>query len=750
MWLSYPKIKLILLGLLVIFSLVKISTLKIDYEVTQFFSKKDNEIIKYKEYVGDFGSDEQLLMVAIENRSGIFDIGFLNRVNSFSDSCKNISKVRKIVSLVNLKELVKTPFGLMPKSFLRFSDARKLTIDSLKIMQDEKWKGWLFSYDGKALIIFIETEKDLTNKEKTFVVNELKRNLKEFDFEATHLAGSLYTEVYYLKMTFFETAKSILTCSTVVIILIIMLFKSFKKIAVILATLFLGIILFYGFLGFINYPLNILSTLFPTLVVIVAISDLIHFMTKFEIEYQKQTNLKVALKTTLKEISVTLFITSLTTMIGLLALLTSQIVPIREFAILGAIGILIAFLLALFIFPILILVFKITESTSIKDASRWPTIVRKVYSIGKDKSTLILSIFIVVFIFSAIGISKLSLNGDLMGAIMNYSPLKKDFYYFEENLNGARALEIIVDIKYPFKISSLETLQEIEKLQKYLNAKKFIGPLISPVNSFKYMNTVYYPNLANNYNLPGDQKKADKYFRKIISLPQVINGELLNADKNRARMYGKMNDIGAVEMNRFITEIENWLVKNSNKNIVSFEFTGSALLIDKMNLSLVRSMGQSLIIAFVLVSLIMFILFKNVKYIVISLLPNIFPLIFVGGILGFFSIEITGAMSLIFTLGFVIAVDDTIHFLSKYKYELSKSSSSEQALKNTMFSTGKAIIITSLVLSLGYISIIISESRESFYHGLLISITLVAALISDLFLLPVLIRKFAKNDYTSR
>ena len=638
----------------------------------------------------------------------------------------------------------------MPKDFLRFSDARKLTIDSLKILTDEKWKGWLFSNDGKALIIFIETIKSLTNKEKTFVVNEIKRHLKEFGFESTHMAGPLYTEIYYLKMTFFETVKSILTCSTVVIILITLLFKSFKKIAIILVTLFLGIILFYGFLGIINYPLNILSTLFPTLVVIVAISDLIHFMTKFENEYQKQTNLKTALKTTLKEISITLFITSITTMIGLLALLTSSIVPVREFAVFGAIGILIAFLLALFIFPILILVIKTTESTSVKTVSQWPVIVGKVYSIGKEKSGLILTIFIVVFIVSVIGISKLSKNSDLMGAIMDHSPLKKDFNYFEENLNGARALEIIVNIKYPHKISSLETLQEIEKLQEYLSAKEFIGPLISPVNSFKYMNSVYHPNLANNYKLPGEQKEADKYFRKIVSLPQVINGKLMKVDKNRVRIYGKMDDIGAVEMSRFITETESWIVKNSNENIVCFEFTGSALLIDRMNISLVHSMGQSLMIAFVLVSLIMFILFKKLKYIFISLLPNIFPLLFVGGILGFFSIEITGAMALIFTLGFVIAVDDTIHFLSKYKYELSKNISSEQALKNTMFSTGKAIIITSMILSLGYISIIISESRESFYHGLLISITLVAALISDLFLLPVLIRKFAEKDYVSR
>lgn len=741
MWLSYPKIKLFVLGAMVIFSLVKITTLKIDYDIKQFFPEDDIEIRKYEEYVGDFGSDEQLLMIAIERELGIFNVDFLTSVKQFSDSCDNIKGVKKTVSIVTLKELMKSPMGLLPKTLLPYSNAQVLAKYSKKLINDDKWKGWLFSENGDALIVFVETEKDLNNKEKTFVVNELKRNLNDFGFESFHLAGPLYTEVYYLKMTFFETAKSILTCTLVVIILIVLLFKTFKKIAIILSTLFLGMILFYGFLGVINEPLNVLSTLFPTLVVIVAVSDLIHFMTKFENEFQHPINIKLALNATLKEISVTLFITSLTTMIGLLAFLTTGIKPIKEFAILGATGVLIAFLLAIFVFPILILTSGIKVSAAQKESTRWPFFMERIYKIGKEKSVLIIIIFIVVFVFSGIGISKLSLNSNLMGAIMNHSPLKKDFSYFEENLNGARALEIVVNVQEPFKISEIETLREIEKLQTHIDSIEFVGPLISPVNSFKYMNSIYHPNTQDNYKLPIEQKEADKYFKDIVSLPQVVNGKLIQFDKNKARIYGKMNDIGAVEVNQFVKETRIWIENNINEKIVSVDFTGSALLIDKMNLSLVSSMIQSLLIAFALVSLIVVILFKKLKYIFISLIPNIFPLLLVGGILGFFSIEITGAMALIFTLGFVIAVDDTIHFLSKYKYELRINNSSELALKNTMLTTGKAIIITSLVLSVGYISIIISESRESFFHGLLISITLIIALITDLFLLPVLIRK---------
>ena len=737
--------KLLVLGALLVFSLVKITRLEIDYKLNQYFPENDSLISEYFEYAGDFGSDEELLIIAIEKEAGIFDIDFLNRVKNISDTVDKIQGVEKVSSLVNLFDLVYTPIGLMPKKLLRFSDEEKLSMDSQSLIQDEKWKGWLFSENEKALIVFVVVEKGLENQEKTFIVETIESILGKSGINDFHFSGTLYTSVYFLKMTFYETAKSIVSAAIVIVILIFLIFRSLKKTMIVLTTLFMGLILFYGFLGIVNQPLNLISALFPTLIVIVGVSDLIHFMTKFENQDFDHNNTKQALLTTIKEISVTLFITSLTTIIGLLAFLTTGIKPIQEFAILGAGGVLVTFLLAVFVFPLLLLKFNIRSSSRSDKSSLWPLLMEKIYIYGKEKSGLIIAAFLFLFIVSILGISKLSLNSKLIDSVMNHSSLKTDFDYFEENLGGGRALEIIIQINDPFRIESVETLQEIEKFQDYLASFEFTGPLVSPVNSFKYMNSVYYPDLKNNYLLPSTQKEADMYFSHLISLPQLINGKLFLTEKNTARIYGKMNDIGAVEMKNLIEETRNWTRKNIDSEILSLEFTGSALLLDTNNLNLVKSMIYSLLIALTLVSMIMVILFRSMRFILVSLIPNILPLIIVGGILGFFHIEITGSMALIFTLGFVIAVDDTIHFLSKYKYELNKKNKPEAALKNTILTTGRAIIITSLVLSTGYVSIIISESRESFFHGLLISMTLVIALFTDLFLLPILLRILIKR-----
>jgi len=737
---SYPKLKLLVLGTLLVFSLVQITSLKIDYKLDQYFPENDSLINRYFEYAGDFGSDEELLLIAIENEVSIFEMDFLNQIKNISDTIDKIEGVEKVSSLVNLFELVKTPMGLLPKKALRFSDKEELLMDSQILVQDEKWKGWLFSDNKKALIVFVVVEKGLENQEKTFAVESIKRLLKQSGISDFHFSGTLYTSVYFLKMTFYETVKSIISAAIVIVIFIFLIFRSLNKTMVIMATLFTGLILFYGLLGTINQPLNLISALFPTLIVIVGVSDLIHFMTRVENQDIYHKNTRQALLNTLKEISTTLFITSLTTIIGLLAFLITGIKSIQEFAILGVIGVLVTFLLAIFVFPLLLLKFNKSSASYPVRSSHWPSLMERIYNYGKEKPGILVTVFIFLMMVSIIGISRLSLNSKLMDPVMNHSSLKKDFTYFEENLGGGRALEIIIQINDPFRIASVETLREMEKLQDYLASFKITGPLVSPVNSFKYINSVYYPQLRNNYLLPSTQKDADVYFSHLLALPQFINGKLFLTEKNTARLFGRMQDIGAVEMRNFIKETLEWAGENLDAEILSMEFTGSALLFDTNNLNLVNSMIYSLLIALTLVSLIMVFLFRSMRFILVSLLPNLLPLMIVGGILGFFQIEITGSMALIFTLGFVIAVDDTIHFLSKYKYELDQNNKPEAALKNTIMTTGKAIIVTSLVLSAGYTSIIISESRESFFHGLLIGMTLIVALFTDLFLLPILIR----------
>jgi predicted RND superfamily exporter protein len=211
------------------------------------------------------------------------------------------------------------------------------------------------------------------------------------------------------------------------------------------------------------------------------------------------------------------------------------------------------------------------------------------------------------------------------------------------------------------------------------------------------------------------------------------------------RISARMKDIGSVNMKYFYDKTDAWIDRNIDTNLVKFRNTGSSLLADKSNAYLTGSMLISLLLAFIIVSFIMIILFMNINMVIVSLIPNIIPLVIVAGIIGYTGIVFNGLVSIIFTIGFVIAVDDTIHFLSKFKIELGKGRNVDNAIRITLRETGKAIVITSIVLLFGFMILLHSEMKEAYYQGLLVSFMLIAALIGDLFLLPVLIRYLIKD-----
>ena len=179
-------------------------------------------------------------------------------------------------------------------------------------------------------------------------------------------------------------------------------------------------------------------------------------------------------------------------------------------------------------------------------------------------------------------------------------------------------------------------------------------------------------------------------------------------------------------------------------DIIDCRITGTAFLIDKNMSYLSESMVKGLALSILIVALIIGIIYRSVSIMIISLVPNVFPLIVMGGIMGFLGIELKTSTAIIFTIGFGIAVDDTIHFLGKFKYELLKGKGKLYALKRTYLTTGKAMILTTLILCAGFVLLVMSSFMGTFYLGFLLSITLFVALIADLTLLPVLLLLFYK------
>jgi predicted RND superfamily exporter protein len=328
-------------------------------------------------------------------------------------------------------------------------------------------------------------------------------------------------------------------------------------------------------------------------------------------------------------------------------------------------------------------------------------------------------------------------------------PLRKkitaDYHYFEKAFAGFRPLEIAVMVQNDYDTDDYKVLKEIEKIENKLASYETVQNVSSITSLYKGLNRAHNANNVESYTFPESKGKFIKYQRYAKRVPPQTLDILVSRDKKTARISSSVLDIGADNVKEISEGVIAFTAENIDSSIIQTKMTGTSMMLDK-NAEYIRvSLITGLAMAIVIVSILMAILFQNWRLVIISLVPNIFPLLIAGALLGYFGIELEAGVSVIFAVIFGIAVDDTIHFLSKFKLARNKGLSVDEALQITFIETGKAICLTTVILFFGFLVLLFSTHPPSIVVGLLIALTLVSALFSDLFLIPLLIRFFIKK-----
>lgn len=299
--------------------------------------------------------------------------------------------------------------------------------------------------------------------------------------------------------------------------------------------------------------------------------------------------------------------------------------------------------------------------------------------------------------------------------------------------------------KNGYKASDYEVVREIDKVEGFLHQIPSVQAIASITAIYKSINQMMRNNNQEAYAMPETKAQFERYRRLAEQVPELDVNVLLSKDETKARITSRIQDIGADTIQDMGDRIDRWIAANTDTSIVEFKRTGTGLIIDKNAEYIRRNLIQGLGMAILIVSLLMALLFRNWKMLFISLVPNIVPLLLAGALLGFLGIDLEAGTSIVFAVIFGIAVDDTIHFLSKFKLARNKGKSVEESLHITFLETGKAIVLTTVILFFGFLVMLFSIHPPSVTIGLLISLTLFSALISDLALIPLLIRWLIKD-----
>jgi len=735
--------------LITAFSIYELRKIKFNYDFENFFPVNDPDLDVYLDFRNTFEYDNEFVLIAVENKKGVFQKSFLEKIELLSDSLKLVPDIISVTSPTTLQNTSITAFGPIRTPLIHVDDSERYKSDSALIFQSEELIGSFFSKDGKSISLFIKTTQGINKINSDKLVATINRLLINSNFDKFRTASKAQGQKTYLDRLTGEFFIFFICSFLLIVLFLYISFRSFWGVWVPLMVVILSIIWTLALMTALGKPLDIMTVLLPTMMFVVGMSDVVHIVTKYLEELREgNSNRFDALLKTIKDVGFATLITLLTTSLGFLSLLNSHILPIRDFGLYTSIGVFIGFILSFTIVPVVLNVIPQPNlKLENKSSQFWNKRLLKLLSWVLKNGKLIGFGTIVMVILSFVAIGKININNYMIEGLTTKDEMREDFIFFEKHFAGARPFELIAT---PSDTSStmlgIKEIKAMNKLETYLKDNYKVGFILSPISILKEINKANNNGNPTYYTLPADSESiADltdqlAQFRKRKELKN-----LLTTDGKQARISGKMHDIGSKIIREQNKKLKIFIASEPEMGAINIQLTGAAVMLDKNNEYIVANTLQGLLLSILIVGLIIALIHKSWKMALIAIIPNLLPIIFIGGLMGLLGIELKSSTSIIFTIAFGIATDDTVHFLGRLKLELLKGKSLLYALKRTYLSTGKAVVVTSLILAAGFMTLMTSGFESTFLFGLLVSITILIAVLTDLLLFPLLVIWLIKN-----
>lgn len=721
------------------------SRLRVDFSFESFYPKDDPEYQYYDAFRKLFDEDQNFVVqIALQSPSGsVFDRKFLQSADSLFRISSYLPGIDSSISATTISQIRRRGLKFESQTWLNYESEASLQQSIKKIEDDRVLEGVFISRDKKYLFTYLFTNpRTFDSSERDVLISALE-HIFDGSGKTYLITGIPYIRTQYVRKLVTELAFFLCASFFLIALVLFLMYRNFWGVFVPVVIVLLSLIWIGGVMGFSGQGITLINNLIIPIMFIVGMSDVIHLITKYLVEVRKGLPREEAMLTTMKEIGFATFITSVTSAIGFASLMTSRVPPIREFGLHASIAVMFAYVITIVIIPYLMVKIDprhFAQMRSIDNLKFWKPFTLRIYLFVFKYPRYIIATFSVLILISLALITRISLDMYLLEDISKRDPIYKTLRFFEEQAIGIRPFEMAIEAKPPFKVTELQVLNQMDTIQDFLSLQTNFSPFVSITSFLKEANYVYHNNKASFRRLPESQSTVDE----TLNLAESMGGEklirrMIDKDHEIARVSARIPDIGTDAFNVMHKNLDAFIAANCDTSMFSYRITGHAFLTEH-NLTYLRTnLIQGLFLESITISIIMLLLFRSPRMLLVSIIPNLIPLLITGGVMGLFGIHLTASTAIVFVISFGIAVDDTIHVLTHYHLERKMGRSVPEAIKNTIMGTGKAIIVTSLILLAGYVLLLGSSFGGTFSIGLFSAITIVFAVLSDLFLTPLLI-----------
>ena len=710
------------------------------------------ENIQYEDFIKTFGEEGNLIVIALKD-DNFFTEEIFNEWVELNNEINKFSEIDFTISTNNVQELIKDE---IQKKFILRNLLPNKKIDAVALEKFKQnllielpfYKNILYSNDGKSIRSAIYMNKDIVNtsRRKDFIFQNFIPLINSFE-ERTKLdvriSGMPYIRTLNAQNIVDEIGVFVISAMLVTTIIFFLFFRSFRATFISMFVVVIGVMWAFGILGWMGYEITILTALIPPLIIVIGIPNCIFLINKYQQEVAKHGNKAKSLRRVIMKIGNATLMTNLTTASGFATFILTDSKVLKEFGTVASINILAIFLLSLLIIPIIYSFMNLPNRKHLQHLNN-SFINRFVKWMENKVRYKRINVFIISFlslIFGIIGIYQINISGSIIEDMPKKSDFFKDILFFDEEFNGIVPIEVIIDTKRKGGASRLSTLKRIDKLEKYIIETPELSPALSMVGGMKFIKQAYYNGNPNYFKLPSSQENSfiARYLKNLND-----SGDLLKNYQDSTAQFSRvttfMKDIKTERIEEIEIDLLNEIDKIFPNERYDVKLTGKPLLYLKGTHYLIRNLIISLSLAILLIAIFMAYMFRSFKMILISLIPNLLPLIITAGVMGFAGIPLKPSTILVFSIAFGISVDDTIHFLAKYRQELIENNwKIKSAVYSSLRETAISMFYTSVVLFFGFAVFMSSNFGGTVALGGLVSVTLLFAMLANLILLPSLL-----------
>ena len=765
------KFKVYCLALLLVITIVMgyfAAQVKLSYEFTKAIPDDNPKFVIYKDFVKKFGIDGATIVVGFTTDK-MYTKEVFNQVNELHQQIKLIPAVTEVLSVPFAYELQKdsteTKFNVHAVFSAPYQNDTLLLADAQKFENLPFYKNLLYNKDSNAFIMAVSFIPDSINTgARTRIIRLLEEKLNVFSKNtnlAIHLSGLPYirtiiAERIKKEMLWFLVGSLLLSAIT-----LLLFFRSIPATLMSLVVVAMGVIWSFGTMVLMGQKITLLTALIPPLVVVIGIPNCIYFLNKYHTAYKETNDRSAAIIQMVSKMGIVTLFCNITAAIGFFVFALTKSPLLKEFGWVSGINIMALFFISLFFIPPVLSYLKppASKHTKYLENKYLTHILVKIERWTFNHTKWVFGITLFLVVFSIVGVLKIKKEAFIVDDLPKKDKLYTDLKWFEQNAGGVMPLEIVIDTKKKNGlIRNTKPLDHIETFQQFLLTQPELGKPLGLIEGIKFAKQAFYDGDSNSYSVPSGTEMAfiAPYLKPVDGnmntqantpkSPTALLNKFIDTEKRATRISVNMKDIGSAQLPIFLKRMDSATQAIFDTTNYHVQITGSSVTFLEGSNFIIKGLGESIFWAFLLIALCMLFLFRSFPILMCSLVPNIVPLLITAGCMGWIGVSLKPSTVLVFSVALGIAIDVTIRFLVNYKQELPRLNYQvNSTLIQTIKNTGISIIYTSLVLVAGFVIFCFSEFGGTKALGWLTSLTLVVSTLTNLILLPALIKTFIKQ-----